>query len=77
MLMDDWRTDAACKGLDPELFFPRRGDDSDAPKAVCESCPVRIPCLEHALAAPEFFGVHGGESERGRRRLRKERRKAA
>lgn len=28
--------------------------------AVCSSCPVRTTCLDHALTAPERFGVWGG-----------------
>jgi WhiB family redox-sensing transcriptional regulator len=29
-------------------------------KAVCESCPVRAECLNHAVRAGERYGVWGG-----------------
>ncbi|WP_309144219.1 WhiB family transcriptional regulator [Streptomyces sp. BR123] len=32
----------------------------EAAKAVCGSCPVRIPCRRHALAARIPHGVRGG-----------------
>jgi WhiB family redox-sensing transcriptional regulator len=27
---------------------------------VCESCPVRAECLDHAVSAGERYGVWGG-----------------
>ena len=65
---DTWQDDAACLGLDPEVFF--RTDTRDA-KEACRSCAVRLDCLEHALANGERFGVWGGLSERERRRVRR------
>jgi len=64
---------AACRGLDPHLFFPDRGASVAEAKAVCASCPVRAECLEFALINVEKFGIFGGTSERERRRLRRER----
>lgn len=69
-----WRPLAACKGDDPEIFFPGRGEDLHAPVAVCGRCSVRLACLEYALSAGEHFGVWGGMSERERRRIRRDRR---
>lgn len=66
-----WMAEAACKGVDPALFFPERGDDTKPAKAVCQECPVRAQCLEYALDTRELYGVWGGESERSRRRLRR------
>ena len=66
-----WRPLAACRGLDPELFFTRKGESTAEAKAVCDSCPVEGPCLVAALEAGEKFGVWGGLSERERRRLRR------
>lgn len=74
-----WRKRAACRGIDVEIFFPETDDDADveAAKAVCEECPVRQACLEHALAHREREGVWGGATERERRRILRQRRKSA
>lgn len=61
---------AACRGTDPETFFPDREQESraythavTAAKAICARCPVRRECLHLALATPETHGVWGGTSE--------------
>jgi WhiB family transcriptional regulator, redox-sensing transcriptional regulator len=74
-----WRSAAACKGLDPQIFYPLE-DDLDgeaAAKAVCEVCAVREACLEHALGRREKDGVWGGATERERRRIIRQRRRSA
>lgn len=67
-----WRTHAACRGTDPDLFYPERGDNVGHRQAVavCRGCPVRAECLDDALAHNEKVGVWGGLSERQRRQLR-------
>ena len=67
----------ACRGADPDLFFPDRGESLEPAKAVCAGCVVREECLEHALRVGERFGVWGGTSERERRRIRRQRRSTA
>jgi WhiB family transcriptional regulator, redox-sensing transcriptional regulator len=74
---DDWREYALCRGVEPDIFFPTRGEDSEAAKAVCRNCPVRLECLDYALSARELFGVWGGLSERERREVRRKRRRGA
>ncbi len=69
----DWRAWASCVGVDPELFFPERGETTRHAKAVCSRCLVCQECLEYALANAEKFGVWGGTSERERRKLRRQR----
>lgn len=71
-----WQLHAACLGVDPELFFPGKEHPADlaAARAVCQDCPVRIDCLEYALANGEQYGIWGGRSERERRRMRAARR---
>lgn len=64
----------ACQGLDPDIFFPDRGESLKPAKTVCEECIVSTECLEYALASGERFGVWGGTSERERRRIRRARR---
>jgi WhiB family transcriptional regulator, redox-sensing transcriptional regulator len=74
-----WRKRAACQGIDVETFYPATEDEVDAAaaKAICGGCPVRQPCLEHALATREREGVWGGTTERERRRIVRQRRKSA
>lgn len=73
----DWQERALCADLDPELFYPAKGECAREAKAVCAQCPVRLQCLEYAIANDEKFGIFGGLSERERRVIRKERRSAA
>lgn len=69
-----WRDDAACLGLDTELFFPvdNRAQSVETPRRVCRGCPVRAECLADALAKEEparRFGVVGGTTPGERRVL--------
>lgn len=66
----------SCRGLDPDIFFPDRGESLAPAKAICANCIVRDECLEWALDEGERFGVWGGTSERERRKLRRARREA-
>jgi WhiB family redox-sensing transcriptional regulator len=71
-----WQLRAACRGMDPNLFFPEKGAHRDmvAAVAVCQTCPVRTECLELALSLGgldgHMPGVWGGLTARGRRLLR-------
>jgi WhiB family redox-sensing transcriptional regulator len=65
----NWRDLALCAQVDPELFFPEKGEPSHAAKRVCAGCEVRAECLQEALDRNERFGVWGGLSERERRTL--------
>ena len=64
----DWRHLAACKGMDPNIFFPTRGGNHTlcAAKAVCAACPVRTQCFQEGSA--EYAGVWGGKSSTQRRK---------
>ncbi|HUD81709.1 MAG TPA: WhiB family transcriptional regulator [Patescibacteria group bacterium] len=64
-----WKRRGACRGIDPDLFYPVKESDADDARQVCSGCPVREQCLEYALAANEKYGVWGGTSERERRRI--------
>jgi WhiB family redox-sensing transcriptional regulator len=64
-----WQLHAACRGLDPERFFPERGDSLAPARSVCATCPVRVPCGEYG--AGEKVGIWGGLSERERRQRRR------
>lgn len=70
-----WRQRAACKGLDPNLFFPageRNEEDVERTrqaKAICGCCPMRSACLEFALAGHEQWGIWGGTTAVERRAI--------
>lgn len=72
-----WRALGACRGLDPEVFFPETEEDAVVAKDICLTCDVRIACLEHALNSREKVGVWGGTTERERRRIIRQRRRTA
>jgi WhiB family redox-sensing transcriptional regulator len=72
-----WRQHAACRGVDPDVFYPVTDEEADPAKAVCGLCPVATACLEFALATREKDGVWGGATERERRRLIRQRRRTA
>jgi WhiB family redox-sensing transcriptional regulator len=78
---ETWRTDAACRSTDPDLFFPvgTTGialDHIAAAKATCATCVVQAPCLEFAIETNQDSGVWGGASEEERRTLRRQRMRA-
>lgn len=66
-----WRLDAACRGVDSEVFFPARGDREaeTAAKTICAQCPVIRECLDFALDNREPLGIWAGTSARERGRL--------
>jgi WhiB family redox-sensing transcriptional regulator len=78
-MKQSWRQQAACRGLDPAIFYPAPEDEeiAEAAKDVCATCSVREACLEYALAVREKEGVWGGATERDRRRILRQRRRAS
>lgn len=76
-----WASQAACRGMDPNLFQPDIGQPATEAKEVCNGrkatkrtpglppCPVRTECLNMAVAMNER-GVWGGTTERERRAIR-------
>jgi WhiB family redox-sensing transcriptional regulator len=72
-----WRQRAACRGVDPDVFYPVSDEEAEEAKSICRVCPVREACLEYALANRERDGVWGGATERERRRMIRQRRKTA
>nr|WP_073702803.1 WhiB family transcriptional regulator [Nocardiopsis sp. TSRI0078] len=65
-----WQEHAACRGQDPDLWFPHQGGSVRAAKRVCRWCPVQINCLAEAMKRGELYGVWGGASEDERRQFR-------
>jgi len=73
----EWMLEASCRELTPSEFFPSDGVGVEVAKRVCRDCPVRLECLEYALAERIDHGVWGGCSERERRRILRRRRLGA
>lgn len=61
-----WQEDGACRGVDPDVFFPVADDDAWPAKEICRRCAVRTPCLVYALDHRERYGVWGGTTEKER-----------
>lgn len=64
-----WRERAACRSVDPEMFYPLSAEREARAKRVCAICPVRTACLDHALRTREPDGVWGGLTEPERLRI--------
>ena len=72
----DWRSKAACRDKDPELFFPVGNTGAayqqiEEAKQVCRTCDVIDQCLKYALEMNQDYGVWGGLSEDDRRALKR------
>lgn len=66
-----WQDDAACQGMDTNIFFPGRGVGPHLAKKVCRACTVSDPCLSYALRNEiplNRVGVWGGMSADERER---------
>lgn len=72
---ENWADKAACRGLDPAVFYPLTEEEAEEAKAICGECAVRVPCLEYAIAHREKNGVWGGHTERERMRIIRRRRR--
>lgn len=63
---DSWRTHAACRDADPDLFYGierelravRELRETEA-RTFCKRCPVAARCLEDALDAGHADGIRG------------------
>lgn len=81
----NWRTSAACSSVKPDTMFPAPGDKQgiDYAQSICALCPVRLDCLDFALAdeggkvKTHRFGIAGGLTPNQRYNEYNRRRKAA
>lgn len=64
-LHPDWHHEAACRGMDPEVFFPIDSGAHHEAKEVCKGCPVRETC--EASGIGEQYGIWGGRTINERR----------
>lgn len=70
--MTTWIDNAACRGLDPNIFYPDldTGEwDKVKAEAICASCPVRVNCIDCALRNPKEEG-YWGSTPTQRKKLR-------
>lgn len=69
----EWMEQAACKGIDTDLFYPEVGESAYAGlvKRVCRECLVREACLSYALRMVDLDGIWGGMTARERGRMRR------
>lgn len=78
----DWRHAAACRGTDPELFFPIGNTglalvQIEEAKQICRRCGVLDQCLRFAIDTGQDAGVWGGMSEAERVGLKRRQRERA
>jgi WhiB family transcriptional regulator, redox-sensing transcriptional regulator len=64
-----WQDRARCAEVDPDLFFPEKGETAQKAKFICSGCEVWAECLAYALGNGEQHGVWAGRSERQIRRM--------
>lgn len=65
-----WMRAAACRGQDPDRFFPEESAQTRQAVAVCDDCRVRTECLNYAIRIGPVDGVWGGTTARQRRQMR-------
>lgn len=76
-LDEEWRLKAACKGVPVEEFYPDSNtpDDLRALRQIqktCNTCCVRMDCLDYSQMLKEKYGVWGGVTRSSRQRIRSE-----
>ena len=76
----DWQQHAICRGMDTNIFMPKRGDYHGVKRAVaiCHTCPVIQQCRNYGLQLDEdglTFGIFGGLTQFGRQQIFREERR--
>ena len=71
-----WRSAAACRSAEPDLFFPISAsgpalERAAKAKAICRTCRVRPECLAFALRTEQVHGIWGGTTEHERAAARR------
>jgi WhiB family redox-sensing transcriptional regulator len=69
-MKEDWTDYAKCKGMDTNVFFPKRGRKIDKLAIeACKGCPVTEPCLKMALENYIQAGYQAGMTAEKRREI--------
>ena len=64
----DWVERGLCRHYYYDAWYADTKHLVEYAKNICQSCPVRTECLEHALKTDERHGIWGGLSYLERRR---------
>lgn len=62
----DWQDDAACKGMDTDIFFDVHKTATERAIEICLVCPVIEQCLSYAMRTEKGahavyrYGIFGG-----------------
>jgi WhiB family redox-sensing transcriptional regulator len=62
----NWQEQGACRGIEPEIFFPISDEEAGPAKAICSACDVVQQCLLFSFQNRERYGVWGGVTEKER-----------
>ena len=76
----EWMIEALCLPKEDgtsvaHLFFEQ--NRYDKARAICEKCPVRIACVEWAIATHQPDGIWGGLTEKQRKTYRRSKQRRA
>lgn len=71
----EWMTRGLCAQVGGDEWFPDKGGNTLAAKAVCRRCPVMEQCLQYAVERFEW-GIWGATSDEERQAIRRQRRRA-
>lgn len=60
---------AACKGVDTNVFFPTGSGRNAYVKArgICLRCPVKVECAQYAIESGSKYGMWGGLTKEERK----------
>lgn len=77
-----WAEQALCAQADPDAWFPEQGRTAAIARRICAACPVRLQCLDYAMAGADTWGgistgIWGGTTPGERAALRQARKAAA
>jgi hypothetical protein len=61
IMLKQWLEQAACRGVDTNIFMPLRGENVKVTtaKKICGECPVRQECLDDSLRQAQQIDLHG------------------
>lgn len=76
MINHMWLDKAACRGHDPEAWFPVNGGpmmpkDTQRALEICDACEVRFECMLTAMREKIEHGIWGGFTPEQRKELEK------
>ena len=54
---EPWLEGGACRPYPTAWWFSTDLGETAAAKHICSDCPVRVECLEYAVARPALLGI--------------------